>query len=319
MTPRVSFSQLIESVPCILGEGAVIERLRRNENLELDPYLVNAAFIYEDEKRAALESICRQYLDIGREFDLPLLLSTPTWRASWERIDSAGYAKVDVNGDNVRFLNDLVSSYGDYSGQVTICGLMSCRGDAYGPDEALTAEEAFHFHAWQAKKLAAAGLELLLAATLPALSEATGLALALAATGKPYLISFVVRPQGTLLDGRPLKEAIAVIDAAATPAPLAYLINCTHASFARSALSHETNSSDLVRQRFIGLLANTAALSPGDLNDSTTLVQEDPGNFGRSVAQLHRDLGLKILGGCCGTDQRHISSLAAELKRFGNG
>jgi homocysteine S-methyltransferase len=72
----------------------------------------------------------------------------------------------------------------------------------------------------------------------------------------------------------------------------------------------------LVRQRFIGLLANTAALSPGDLNDSTTLVQEDPGNFGRSVAQLHRDLGLKILGGCCGTDQRHISSLAAELKRF---
>ena len=154
----------------------MIERLRRNENLELDPYLVNAAFIYEDEKRAALESICRQYLDIGREFDLPLLLSTPTWRANWERIDSAGYAKVDVNGDNVRFLNDLVSSYGDYSGQVTICGLMSCRGDAYRPDEALTAEEAFHFHAWQAKKLAAAGLDLLLAATLPALSEATGLA-----------------------------------------------------------------------------------------------------------------------------------------------
>ena len=61
----------------------MIERLRRNENLELDPYLVNAAFIYEDEKRAALESICRQYLDIGREFGLPLLLSTPTWRASW--------------------------------------------------------------------------------------------------------------------------------------------------------------------------------------------------------------------------------------------
>jgi homocysteine S-methyltransferase len=60
-------------------------------------------------------------------------------------------------------------------------------------------------------------------------------------------------------------------------------------------------------------LANAAALSPEDLNDSTTLVQEDPWNFGRSVAQLHRDLGLKILGGCCGTDQRHISSLAAKV------
>ena len=120
---------------------------------------------------------------------------------------------------------------------------MSCRGDAYRPDEALTAEEAFHFHAWQAEKLAAAGLDLLLAATLPALSEATGLALALAATGS-VPDQFRGAPPRDASGRTPLKEAIAVIDAAATPAPLAYLINCTHASFARSALSHETNSSD---------------------------------------------------------------------------
>ena len=97
-------ADLIISSPCILGEGAVIERLRRNSDLELDPYLVNSAFIYEDAKRAALETICRQYLDIGREFGLPLLMSTPTWRASRERIDAAGYAGVDVNGDNFGFL-----------------------------------------------------------------------------------------------------------------------------------------------------------------------------------------------------------------------
>lgn len=306
-------AHFMESAACVLGEGAVIERLRRREDLELDPYLVNAAFIYEDEKRAALERICREYLDIGRQFGLPLLLSTPTWRASQERIESAGYAGVDVNGDNVRFLNELVASYGDYARQVIICGLMSCRGDAYRPDEALTTAEAFQFHAWQAGKLADAGVDFLLAATLPALSEATGLALALAATGKPYLVSFVVRPEGTLLDGTPLKDAIAAIDAAATPPPLAYLINCTHASFAQSALLHETNSSASVRQRFIGLLANTAALSPEDLNDSTTLVQEDPETFGKALAQLHRELGLKIVGGCCGTDDRHIRALATEL------
>ena len=299
----------------MLGEGAVIERLRRNENPELDAFLVNAAFIYEDDKRAALAGICRQYLDIGREFDLPLLMSTATWRANRERIGSAGYAGVDVNGDNVRFLSDLVASYGDYSARVIICGLMSCRGDAYRPDEALAAEEASRFHAWQAGKLADAGVDLLLGATLPALSEAIGLALALAATGKPYIISFVVRPEGTLLDGTPLKDAVAAVDAAATPPPLAYLINCTHASFARSALTHESNSSASVRRRFIGVLANTAALSPEDLNDSATLVEEDPETFGRSVAQLHRDLGLKIVGGCCGTDDRHIRSLAAELTR----
>jgi homocysteine S-methyltransferase len=240
-------------------------------------------------------------------------MSTPTWRASRERIDAAGHAGRDVNGDNVRYLEGLRRSYGEYAEKVAICGLMSCRGDAYDPAEALAVNEAREFHAWQAGKLADAGVDFLLAATLPALSEATGIALAMAATGTPYVISFVVRPAGTLLDGTPLKDAVDAIDTLATPRPLAYLINCTHASFARAALTHEANSSPLVRQRIIGLLANTAPLSPEDLNDSTTLVEEDPQRFGRALADLHRELGLKIVGGCCGTDDRHIRALAAQL------
>lgn len=314
MNDQISFPEFYANLPCILGEGAVIERLRR-DGQELDPYLVNSAFIYEESKRAALETICRQYLDIGCGFDLPLLLSTPTWRASQERIAAAGYAGVDLNGDNVRFLRALQKTYGRYGEKVIICGLMSCRGDAYAPGEALTAGEAEQFHAWQAGKLAAAGVDFLLASTLPALGEATGLASALAGTGKPYVISFVVRPEGTLLDGTPLKEALASIDASVTPRPWAYMINCTHASFARSALTHATNSSALVRQRIIGLLANTAAYSPEELDNSSCLVEEEPELFGSSVAALHHELGLKILGGCCGTDDRHIRSLAAQLAK----
>ncbi|MDH3453870.1 MAG: homocysteine S-methyltransferase family protein [Desulfuromonadales bacterium] len=309
----VAFEQFLEHVPCILGEGAVIERLRRNSGLELDPYLVNSAFIYDDVKRAALETICRQYLEIGRSCGLPLLMSTPTWRASRERIAAAGYAGVDVNGDNVRFLDELRKSYAGYAEKVVICGLLSCRGEAYRPADALTVDEAREFHTWQAEQLADAGVDFLLAATLPAFSEARGLALALAATGKPYLLSFVARPEGTLLDGMPLKEAIAALDASVTPRPLAYMINCTHASFARAALTHATNASPQVRQRVIGLLANTAALSPEDLDDRASLVEEDPETFGQAVAGLHHELGLKILGGCCGTDDRHIRSLAAQL------
>lgn len=310
---KISIAEFLRNAPFILGEGAVIERLRRSADLELDPFLVNSAFIYEKAGRAALSTICRQYLDIGCEFDLPLLMSTPTWRASRERIDAAGYADVDVNGDNLRFLDALRKSYGIYADKVLICGLMSCCGDAYNPADALTVDKAKAFHAWQAEKLAGAGCDFILAATLPAFSEATGLALALAATGKPYVISFVVRPEGTLLDGTPLKEAVAAMDANVTPQPLAYLINCTHVTFARAALMHETNSSSLARQRVIGLLANTAALSPEDLNDSTSLIEEDPETFGNSLAAMHRELGLKILGGCCGTDDRHIRSLAARL------
>jgi homocysteine S-methyltransferase len=310
---RRTFPDLFASSPCLLGEGAVIERLRRNPAVELDPYLVNAAFIYSAAPRAALETICRQYLQIGRDSGLPLLLSTPTWRASRERIAAAGFDGIDVNGDNVRFLDTLRHSYGDYAAQVTICGLMSCRGNAYHPDEALAVDAAQHYHAWQAAQLAAAGVDVLLAATLPAISEATGLALALAATGTPYLLSFVVRPAGTLLDGTPLHAAIAAIDAGVTPRPLAYLINCTHASFARAALTHDRNSSPLVRQRIVGLLANTAALSPEELDDSTRLIEEAPATFGATVAALHHELGLKILGGCCGTDDRHIRALATRL------
>ncbi len=310
---KVSFQELLSASPVILGEGAVIERLRRSVSVRLDEYVVNSALIYQDAGRSALESICRQYLDIGQRYNLPLLLSTPTWRAGKERIAAAGLAGRDLNGDNFRFLADLRDTYGDYAHTVAICGLMSCRGDSYKPDEAMTERAAAIFHAWQAEALAAAGVDFLLASTLPALSEATGLARAQAATGLPYLISFVVRPEGTLLDGTPLKDSITAIDTVVSPRPLAYLINCTHASVFRKAMWHENNSSPLVRERVIGLLANTAPLSPEDLDDSAVLVEEKPELFGKSVGALHMELGMKVLGGCCGTDNRHIDCLARNL------
>jgi S-methylmethionine-dependent homocysteine/selenocysteine methylase len=311
MTP-IDIKTFFDSHPRILGEGAVIERLKRAGHL-LDEHVVNSAFVYDPDRRAAIEDIFRQYLDAGAEYDLPLVLSTPTWRASRARIEAAGFADRDVNEDNFRLLDELRRGYGDYAGKVAICGLLSCRGDAYQPAEALGVEQARRFHAWQAEKLAATGADFLLAATLPALSEAAGLALALAAAGKPYVISFVVRPEGTLLDGTPLKEAYAAIDAAADPKPFAYMANCTHASFLKRALNHPDHCSPLVRQRILGLFANTAALTPEELDDSDALVEEEPQDFADKVAALHTEFGLKLLGGCCGTDGRHIRRLAERL------
>jgi homocysteine S-methyltransferase len=315
MMQNLAFPEFFEKYPCILGEGAVIERLRRNSDCELDPHIVNSAFIYDKDKRVALSEIYRQYLDIGRKYKLPLLLSTPTWRASRERIHKAGYEKMDVNGDNFRFLDEIRQSYGEYTRKIVVCGLLSCRGDAYNQAEALTSNEAHAFHTWQANKLAEAGVDFLLASTLPALSEAAGLAKALAATGKPYIISFVFRAEGTTLDGTPLKEAISRIDTDVNPRPIAYMSNCTHVSFFKTAMMHDTHSSSAVRKRVAGLLANTAAITPEDLDDSEELVEEDPQAFGKSVAGLHGDLGMKILGGCCGTDDRHIENVARRLAR----
>jgi len=307
------FPAFFENTSRMLGEGAVIERLRRETDFELDAHVVNSAFIYDDRKRVAMETIYRQYLDAGYDFDLPLMLSTPTWRASRQRIADAGLSHKDVNGDNFRFFDSLRNSYGDYAEKVVICGLLSCRGDAYDPTQALSAAESKAFHTWQAEKLAEAGVDFLLAATLPNLDEARGLAAALAATGMPYMISFIARAEGTLSDHTPLKDAIAAIDAETNPKPLAFMINCTHASNFRAALLHETHSSPLVRQRICGLLANTAALSPEALDNSEKLVEEAPEAFGRSVGDLCTEMGMKLLGGCCGTDGRHIRELAKRL------
>lgn len=308
-----NFTDYLRQHSCILGEGAVIERLRRQPGIVLDPHLVNSAFVYDPARRACLAAIYRQYLHIGRDHDLPLLMSTPTWRANAENIAAAGCGGSDVNADNVRLLQSLRAETGAYAAKVVIGGLIGCRGNAYSPAEALDTKEARVFHDWQADQLAAAGADLLLGITLPALSEATGLAAAMAATGRPFVVSFVVRPAGTLLDGTPLKDAIATLDARVRPQPAAYLINCTHPDFARSALLHPKNSSPLVRQRVLGLLANTAALSPEALDNSEQLVSEEPAQFAPAMLALHRDLGLKILGGCCGTDDRHIRTLAGLL------
>ncbi len=297
----------------ILGEGAVIERLRRDTPFALDEVLVNSAFIYNDKKRTALEEIIRQYIDIGHSYDLPVLLSTPTWRASEERIRQAGYQERDVNGDNFLFLERLKKSYGEYGKKIIICGLISCRGDAYKPEEALSSQEAVEFHAWQANMLGRTKVDFLLAATLPASSEAKGLAMAMARTGKPYILSFVLRPQGTLLDGTPVKECIEYIDKTVHPAPLAYMANCTHASTFRAAYRHTSNTSDQARKRIIGLLANTSPLSPEELDECDALQEEAPDSFGKSLAALYTELGIKILGGCCGTDDRHIQQLAEHL------
>lgn len=308
-----AFQTFYERSTCILGEGAIIERLRRNSDVKLDPHIVNSAFIYDEPQRRSLAAIYRQYLDIGRHYDLPLILSTPTWRASRERISKAGCAGKDVNGDNFRFIDALRNQYGAYAKKVAVGGLLSCRGDAFNPDEALPAQKARTFHAWQADRLARAGVDFLLAATLPTLGEAMGLSAALAETGMPYIISFVARPEGTLIDGTPLKDAVQEIDAAVSPKPLAFIVNCTHASIFRAALFHDVNSSPLVRERIDGLLANTAALKPEELDERENLVTEAPEIFGQAVGALKNDLGMKVLGGCCGTDDRHIRQLAKRL------
>ncbi len=310
----MDFQQAIAHYPVILAEGALIERLRRNPSVRLNPHILHAGLVYDSRGQTALRQIYRQYMDIGRVAGLPLLTCAPTWRANPARLRQAGFDdQADVNGDGVRFLASIRAEYGAYAGQVFVGGLMSCRGDAYKPAEALPADEAAIFHRPQARALAAAGVDFLLAATLPAVSEALGLARAMAGCDTPYALSFVLRPSGTLLDGTPLHQAIAMIDSAVNPAPLFYMANCVHPTVFESAFAAAISQSPSVGRRVIGLQANTSTKSPEELDKRGSLDGAEAEPFASAMVGLHHWFGTKILGGCCGTDNRHIAAIARRI------
>ncbi len=130
-------------------------------------------------------------------------------------------------------------------------------------------------------------------------------------TGQPYLVSFVVRPTGRLLDGTPLDDAVAEIDEAVDPVPLAYLLNCVHPRVADAALA----ASPRAAGRFVGLLANTSARDPDELDGLEELETAEPEPFARELADVGARHSLRLLGGCCGTGDEHIAALARLLAR----
>jgi homocysteine S-methyltransferase len=310
--PATVLRRLLTCEQFVLIEGAVIERVRRDDRVLLDPHILHAGLIYDTAGRQALERIYRSYLDIGQRYDLPILVFAPTWRANPARLARAGYAEPGrVNGEALGFLGSLVAEYGAYASRVVSGALIACAGDAYDPSDALSTEAARHFHQPQAESLVRAGADLVVAATLPALSEALGMAQTLARVTSAYALSFVLRPTGALLDGTPLHQAVAHIDAAVQPRPLFYMANCVHPSVFEKAIGRELRACPNLLDRVIGLQGNTSARSPEELDGSDTLEGQEPCPFAEGMLRLHDRFGLSLLGGCCGTDDRHIAAIAA--------
>jgi homocysteine S-methyltransferase len=132
-------------------------------------------------------------------------------------------------------------------------------------------------------------------------------------TGLPYVVSFVLRRDGRVLDGTPLHAAIERIDGAASPAPLFYSINCVHPSIAAGALREEAVFSDLVAQRLNEFKANASSSRPEELVQLDHPEGDDAERFAEETRGIHRDFGLRVLGGCCGTDDRHMRALALRM------
>jgi homocysteine S-methyltransferase len=310
----MTFKEAVNFYPNIITEGSVIERLKREFNYPLDKLLSNSLMIYSEEGKILLAKIYREYLDIAFKSDLPIMILTPTWRANKERVNKLNLELKSINTDAFNFVNEVKTTYKNFSDKIFIGGLTGCKGDAYKPEEALNEADAVSFHKEQMQILADAGVDFLFASTLPALSEAKGIAEAMSRTGKDYVLSFVIREDGKLLDGTLLTKAIGIIDNYVSVPPLFYLTNCIHPDVLHNSLLNLKDENKILEKRLFGIQANASDKSPEELDNLTELHADSPANWAKSMVDLNKKYNLKILGGCCGTDAKFISSIVELIK-----
>ena len=181
----MSFETLLQTEKHILSQGSVYELLRRSPEIVFDEHIFHAGLIYDDHSAKVIEQAFRSYIDTAVASGLSIAIDTATWRANEERIRASAFSNHAVNEDNVQFLNDIRNSYTDSEISILIVGDIGPRGDAYKPEEALDINSAQSFHSYQIERLASCEIDFLQASTLPAISEAIGIALVMDRTGLP--------------------------------------------------------------------------------------------------------------------------------------
>ena len=246
------------------------------------------------------------YAAVAQRHGLPIQLGTPTWRASrnWtpdvERLNAAG----------AQFLREIAASS---QADVIVAGVIGPASDGYSAAQRLSEDDALAYHREQAQALARCGVDLLYAPTFPAFGELLGAARALAQTGVPYALAPMLNPDGTMIDGTPLGEAISRIDANVSPRPSRYMIGCLYPTHAQTALEATRKAYPDAVKRVRGLKANASPLPAEELDKLGCLSATDAQTFARDEVACARAFDLQILGGCCGTDDRDIAAIAASL------
>ena len=312
---RNAFVDVVETAPLILTDGGIETRTIYEFGLTLPEPLEAVALLDDERGRDALAQIYTSYLEVGRAAGIPMIFGTPPFRAGATQIAMAGLPARDVeriNAGAAHFSRALRAAEGEYANDVFLAGVLGPAHDAYTASAALDEERAERAHRPQAEALAEAGVDFLFFATLPAVSEAIGAARALGSTGLPYVLSFVTDGKARVLDGTDLFAAFDRIDASVAVPPLYYLVNCVGPK--RFAASLRGRKKDVKHSRLRGLKANASELSPQELAAAKHLESESPAAFAREMLALHERFGLRVLGGCCGTNERHIRALAEALK-----
>jgi homocysteine S-methyltransferase len=270
-----------------------------------------ASFTLLDDPKGTegLKAYYRKFLDLADEHGAGFVLDAPSWRASPDWGAKIGYERTrlgDVNARGIELIAGLRQERGG-ANPVVLNLPVGPRGDGYDPGTMMTAAEARAYHAWQIGVAADAGAEVVTALTMTYLEEAQGIAAAAADAGLPAVVSFTLETDGRLPTGMTLAEAVQRTDDAV--GSVAYhMINCAHPSH----FAAELNDSELAA-RIGGIRANASRMSHAELDEATELDEGNPDELADEYRALLGALPhLCVLGGCCGTDHRHVESIARE-------
>ena len=291
-----------------MTDGGIETDLIFNKGVDLPEF---ASFVLHDNTsgEAVLRDYFQDYFRIGADAGLGLVLETATWRASRDWGTKLGYDEARLRSVNQRaaeFLLKLRAAAAPST--VVVSGCVGPRGDAYSDLGPASADEALAYHRPQVEVLAGSGVDLLTALTMTNVAEAIGFVRAARERSMHAVVSFTVETDGRLPSGMSLAEAIEIVDAATDAAAAYFMINCAHPDHFTPVLTGSAASLG----RIGGIRANASRQSHAELDDSTELDDGDPAEFGTQLAALHAANGqIKVLGGCCGSDARHIAAIAA--------
>jgi len=292
-----------------LTDGGIETTLIFHHGLELPAF---AAFdLLKDE--AGTEQLRRYYAPyalLAREHRVGLVLEAPTWRANPDWAREIGYSleELDVfNRKAIALMEELRAEYADVT-PVVISGCVGPQSDGYAPETMLTPDEAEAYHAVQIGTFADTAADLVTAITMTYAEEAIGVAHAATAAGIPSVISFTLETDGRLPSGQALGGAIQQVDDATDGAPAYYMINCAHPTHFEGVLEENAAWAERIR----GLRANASTKSHAELDEAEELDEGDPADLAERHAALKSLLPrVNVLGGCCGTDHRHVGAICS--------
>ena len=275
------------------------------------PCFASYPLIAEQSGRKRLRDYYRQYAGIALKAGSGFILESVGWRANADWGAQLGHNAehlAAVNRESIRLMEDVRAQLETDATPMVLSGCIGPRGDGYVADTAMTIEEARRYHSAQINTYAETAADMVTAMTMTNMEEAAGIAMAARQAGIPSVISFTVETDGRLPTGQSLKDAIMAVDEATGAAPAYYMINCAHPDHFAGILEPGAAWMD----RLKGLRANASRMSHEELDDCTELDDGNPEEFGALYAALTSEYPkFTVLGGCCGTDHRHVGQVFA--------